>query len=291
MRRRRLALAAAALLLAAPPGAALAADPEPEIPPLRPPELDGSPAAQAGKGSEPPGPEEGDAGAMPRPSPPKDAASQPPAAEEPQPEPAGELEPGAAADAEEASDERPGFDRATAERCELELRAMGAAFELREPLEEPEDCGAERPLELLSLPGGVEVLGSSVLLRCETALALARWVKEVVVPSAVLHLGAPADGLMISTTYQCRDRGGGTPSQHAYANALDVMGVTFSDDSSMLIQERPDSPEPVRAFQAAIRGGACAYFTTVLGPTTNAAHGDHMHLDLKQRRGGYRICQ
>ena len=42
---------------------------------------------------------------------------------------------------------------------------------------------------------------------------------------------------------------------------------------------------------AAIRGAACLYFTTVLGPGSNAAHDDHLHLDVKARNGGYRICE
>ena len=35
----------------------------------------------------------------------------------------------------------------------------------------------------------------------------------------------------------------------------------------------------------------CARFTTVLGPGSDWYHEDHIHLDLAERRGGYRICQ
>ncbi|MEG4644742.1 extensin family protein [Paracoccus sp. APAP_BH8] len=28
-----------------------------------------------------------------------------------------------------------------------------------------------------------------------------------------------------------------------------------------------------------------------LGPGANAAHVDHLHLDIKARRGGFRLCQ
>lgn len=273
------AVALVALLCAASPERSRAADADPPIPPQRPPELE-----QALPEVPPPL----------QPTPPKDGAPPPsqPAASDPPP--AGPLPDGPTAGSlpDPAADERPTFDEDEARRCELALRGSGVGFELREALDEPPGCGAERPLALLALPQAVEVVGTAVLVRCAAALALARWVEEVVVPSAMLHLDTAVDGLLVSTTYQCRDRrGGGTPSQHAFANAVDVMGVTFANGSSMLIQERPDSAEPVRAFQAAIRGGACAYFTTVLGPTTDAAHGDHLHLDLKQRPGGYRICQ
>lgn len=280
---RGLVAVSVALLCAASPERSRAADADPSIPPQRPPELGG-----------------GLGGALPeapqplQPTPPKDRAGPPGVPDSSNPLPAAPSPDGPTAGSlpDPAGGERPVFDEEEAQRCELALRGAGVDFELREALDEPPDCGAERPLALLALPGEVEVVGSSVLVRCAAALALARWVEEVVVPSAVLHLDTAVDGLLVSTTYQCRDRrGGGTPSQHAFANAVDVMGVTFADGTSMLVRERPDSAEPVRAFQAAIRGGACAYFTTVLGPATDAAHGDHLHLDLKQRPGGYRICQ
>jgi hypothetical protein len=35
----------------------------------------------------------------------------------------------------------------------------------------------------------------------------------------------------------------------------------------------------------------CARFTTVLGPGSDWYHEDHVHLDLAERRSGYRICQ
>ena len=50
-----------------------------------------------------------------------------------------------------------------------------------------------------------------------------------------------------------------------------------------------ESPEAL--FQAAVRARACAYFTTVLGPGSDAAHADHLHLDVRERRPGVRICQ
>ena len=40
----------------------------------------------------------------------------------------------------------------------------------------------------------------------------------------------------------------------------------------------------------AITEAACLYFTTVLDPGSDAAHQNHLHLDVKERRGGYRYC-
>ena len=36
---------------------------------------------------------------------------------------------------------------------------------------------------------------------------------------------------------------------------------------------------------------ACARFSTVLGPGSDAFHNDHIHVDNIERHGGYRICQ
>ncbi len=41
----------------------------------------------------------------------------------------------------------------------------------------------------------------------------------------------------------------------------------------------------------ALRKEACAKFTTVLGPGSDGYHEEHIHLDLAERRNGYRICQ
>jgi hypothetical protein len=35
----------------------------------------------------------------------------------------------------------------------------------------------------------------------------------------------------------------------------------------------------------------CGRFTTVLGPGSDGYHETHIHVDLAERRGGYRMCQ
>jgi predicted phosphodiesterase len=50
-----------------------------------------------------------------------------------------------------------------------------------------------------------------------------------------------------------------------------------------------DAPEAT--FQAAIRAKACGFFRTVLGPGSDAAHGNHLHLDERERNAGHRLCQ
>jgi len=40
-----------------------------------------------------------------------------------------------------------------------------------------------------------------------------------------------------------------------------------------------------------VRKSVCAHFTTVLGPGSDGYHENHIHVDLAERRGGYRMCQ
>jgi hypothetical protein len=43
-------------------------------------------------------------------------------------------------------------------------------------------------------------------------------------------------------------------------------------------------------LRADLRASACERFTTVLGPGADAHHDGHIHLDIAERRQGYRIC-
>jgi hypothetical protein len=40
-----------------------------------------------------------------------------------------------------------------------------------------------------------------------------------------------------------------------------------------------------------MRASACARFSTVLGPGSDGYHEEHIHLDLAERRNGYKLCQ
>jgi hypothetical protein len=44
-------------------------------------------------------------------------------------------------------------------------------------------------------------------------------------------------------------------------------------------------------FREGLRKSVCAQFTTALGPGSDGSHEDHIHVDLLERRGGYRICE
>jgi hypothetical protein len=128
---------------------------------------------------------------------------------------------------------------------------------------------------------------------CGTARALAQWVLDVVVPEADRAFGRPASAVLIGTSYECRGQNrvaGAKLSEHAFAAAVDVMGFALGPDKTVSVGlVVPDSPEG--RFHTAVRTGACRYFTTVLGPGSDAEHATHLHLDLRARKAGYRMCQ
>ncbi|MTH34253.1 extensin [Paracoccus limosus] len=180
--------------------------------------------------------------------------------------------------------------------CLLDLSLMGADYSELPAVTDPDqrDCGIARPIMLRAPLPGVEIPGGAVM-RCETAWHLAHWLGDFVRPAADLLPGQPRlAAIEPGTTYQCRQTVGNAGeklSEHAFGNAFDVAALRFQDGSRLEIAPREDSGDMAEAFQRAIRGAACLHFTTVLGPGANAAHDNHLHLDIKARRNGWRLCQ
>ena len=205
-------------------------------------------------------------------------------------------------DAAEAAPEAPPVREQLAESdaafaaCTAALTALGARFAERPALTDPaeRDCGIARPVAVTDILPGVALRPEAVL-RCETALALAEWTRDFVVPAArrLPDRGGLA-GIGHGTAYLCRPRNGvagATLSEHAFGNAIDVAGFRFARGEALPVTTRTGDGSLEEAFQAAVRKAACLAFTTVLGPGADASHADHLHLDVKARRGGFRLCQ
>jgi hypothetical protein len=173
--------------------------------------------------------------------------------------------------------------------CRERLVRLGVRFEERPPVRDGA-CSVQNPVLVSGLPDGVEVRPPA-LMTCPLAETLARWSLDIVSAEADRQLNTAATGILIGTSYECRNqRSGSRMSEHAFGNGVDIMGFEFAKRPPIAIGFQPDG-SPEAAFQSAVQTGACATFTTVLGPGSDAAHGDHLHLDMRGRRGGYRICQ
>ncbi|WP_375590688.1 extensin family protein [Hoeflea alexandrii] len=188
----------------------------------------------------------------------------------------------------------PPVDEAALASCEAELRKLGAVFDRQDPIRGENGCGIEAPYSIEQIVPGVSLSPASQL-RCPTALAMARWMDAVVVPAAeALPDAVTLARLNHGSTYVCRRRNNsatGKMSEHAIGNAIDIMSFEFKGRDPIPVSPRAGDGTVEEAFQRAVRGGACLHFTTVLGPGTNASHADHLHLDIIERKRGYRLCQ
>jgi hypothetical protein len=96
--------------------------------------------------------------------------------------------------------------------------------------------------------------------------------------------------------YECRGRNGdGTAkiSEQAFGNAIDIVSFRLASKESIPVSHVTKTGNVESRWLMALRVSACGYFTTVLGPGSNAAHAEHYHLDLgvHGKSGKYKICE
>lgn len=174
--------------------------------------------------------------------------------------------------------------------CRRRLERLGARFEPLPAIANGQ-CGAARPLKVTALADDL-ALNPPVTLVCDAAEALARWATEAQV-AAERDLGQPLTGLAIGTSYECRGQNHDPDaklSEHSFANGIDVMGFTFAKRAAIGVLPLPDG-SPEATFLTTVRARACRFFRTVLGPGSDAAHANHLHLDERERNNGHRLCQ
>ena len=194
------------------------------------------------------------------------------------PEPVPETQPSAAAPAPPSA-------------CQLRLSKL-ATFKPLPMLVGAGECGATDAVLLdgVILPDQSKVVVTpAATLRCPMAEQIALWVRDDVEPLAV-KLGGPLRVLDNFDSYECRGRSripGAKLSEHGRANALDVRLFRLADGQSLTLTDVNVN----KAWREAIKASACARFATILGPGSDGAHEEHIHLDLAERRGNYKVCE
>jgi hypothetical protein len=181
------------------------------------------------------------------------------------------------------------------EACLRDLKAIGAQFEMKDPIRDEDGiCGIEKPVAVTQPLPGV-VLSDPSPMRCQAALALSHWLKDTVQPTLALALpDQKLTGVRNAPAYTCRKRNGaetGKISEHARGNAIDIIGLDLSKGELVAMTPKTEDPTMTGAFQRTITAGACLHFTTVLSPGSDATHQDHLHLDVLERKAGYRYCR
>jgi len=181
--------------------------------------------------------------------------------------------------------------------CLAKLTAAGASAETAPaPASSVEGCGIDAPVRLSSLAveGDAVSLPDRPLLACEFAAVLADYVRLIVAPLGQAMLHAKVAAIETGPGYECRtqDRiAGAKISAHAKGLAVDFVAIGMADKRRVLVERQASAEEA--SYLRALRTAACGWFTTVLGPGSDAFHASNMHLDVARHdsSGNYRICE
>jgi hypothetical protein len=159
-------------------------------------------------------------------------------------------------------------------------------------------CELSNAIELDAVPtafGDIGVSGKPTML-CSFVRELGDWVRDVAAPLTLAYTGRRLARIESGGAFVCKaryDKPGQIPSEHAKGDAIDIFAFVLADNRSIHVKpEESDSPVE-RDLVRVLRTTACAYFTTVLGPGTDAAHAEHFHFDtgLHGATPNYRICE
>jgi hypothetical protein len=159
----------------------------------------------------------------------------------------------------------------------------------------PGACGITYPFKVAAFASGSVGLSNRATLGCPIIPSIDAWLNEVVQPAAATYFGTSVAEVK-SGSYSCRPRNsrtGAKLSEHAFGNALDVMGFRFADGREVSVVRGWRGAPDEQDFLREVFAGACQYFTTVLGPGADMFHYDHFHLDLARHdpRGERRLCK
>lgn len=190
---------------------------------------------------------------------------------------------------------RPFFDPAELTTAPSDCRLRLNETAVIEPLPRligPGECGGSDMvwLRAVVLADKTRIaLAPPPALRCRMAEAVAAWVRDEVAPK-FKAAGSSLRSIENYDSYDCRGRNrvfGAKMSEHGKGNALDVRLFKLADGKLL----DPTDVNVAKDLRETLRQGACSRFMTVLGPGSDGYHERHIHLDLAERRSGYRMCR
>jgi len=171
--------------------------------------------------------------------------------------------------------------------CLADLGARKAAFTPIPDKYYGAGCSTLGTVRIASLQSDDAKLALSNLgpVTCPLADTFAGWARFGADRAAQQILGSPIVKIETMGSYNCRNVAGSSRrSAHATANAIDISGFVLADGRRITVSGNWNDQSPkVRKFFTAIHASACKRFGTVLGPAYNAAHRDHLHLELSGR--------
>lgn len=152
-------------------------------------------------------------------------------------------------------------------------------------------CSTVNAVQLASLQSDDASLALANLgpVACPLANTFAAWARYGVDRAARQILGSPLVKIETMGSYSCRNVAGtARRSAHATADAIDISAFVLADGRRIsVLGGWSAGSEREREFLRVIHSSACKRFGTVLGPNYNAAHRDHLHVEL----GGGAYCR
>lgn len=169
-------------------------------------------------------------------------------------------------------------------QCLSQLGATRASFTPLPDQYYGAGCSTLGTVRLASLRADNASLALSNLgpVTCPLAETFAGWARYGVDRAARQILGSPLVRIETMGSYNCRNvAGSGRRSAHATASAIDISGFVLADGRRVTVLGNwTQGTAAERQFLNVIHGSACKRFGTVLGPAYNAAHRDHLHVEL-----------
>ncbi|MBX9898999.1 MAG: extensin family protein, partial [Qipengyuania sp.] len=169
-------------------------------------------------------------------------------------------------------------------RCLAALGASGARYAALPDRFSAPGCQAVGSVRLDRLAGdrGSFALANLGPVACPLAQAFASWARYGVDRAARQMLGSPLARIETMGSYACRAVAGGARlSAHSRAEAIDIGAFVLADGRRVSVKAGWNSAsDQERAFLRTVHTSACKRFGTVLGPGYNAAHADHLHVEL-----------
>jgi hypothetical protein len=180
---------------------------------------------------------------------------------------------------------------ADAPRCRALLATAGSLSRAVPDRMVNEACGYR---DGTLIRGPVQPSPDGLVTSCPVAAALLVWERELQREARAL-LGSEVRRLLHAGSFSCRrlyGRDTGAWSQHATADAVDILGFELADGRTISVLRDWADSGPRGTFLRAARDAACLAFSTTLSPDYNAAHRDHLHLDTANRGpAGWSICR
>ena len=181
--------------------------------------------------------------------------------------------------------------------CVSDLTSSKVVFEQTNTAKQ-EGCELSGAVKLSAVgtPFGEVALTGKPIVLCSFGREFSGWVRDVAAPLTLAYTGKKLAQIETGSAFECRaryDKPGAIPSEHAKGDAIDVAAFVLFDDGRVPVKEVPSGIPLARALIHALRMTACGYFSTVLGPGSDAAHAEHLHFDsgVHGATPNYRICE